>query len=400
MQQVNLADDIYYLGVNDRRTQLFENIWPIPHGISYSSYLIVDDKIALVDTIERSFIDEYLERIEDIIGDRKVDYLVINHMEPDHSGALKSIIQKYPDIILVGNKKTFGFVEAYYMTPENTIMVHDNHTLDLGKHTLQFQMIPMVHWPETMVTFEETTKILFSGDAFGSYGTLDGGIFDDEINLDFYEVEVMRYFTNIVGKYCAHTQRAIKKLAHLDIKMIAATHGPIWRTDLNWILSRYNKWSSYDLDRGVVIVYGSMYGNTKNMAEVIARQLAVRGIKNIRVYDASKTHSSYIINDIFKYKGFIVGSAAYNNSLFPNVETLLSTIEHMAPKNHLLGIFGNYSWNGGGVKNLKTFAEKIKWEMVYDPIEEKGALKANTQDELLKLADAMADKLLEMPEPE
>ena len=394
MQQVNLADDIYYLGVNDRRTQLFENIWPIPHGISYSSYLIVDDKIALVDTIERSFIDEYLERIEDIIGDRKVDYLIINHMEPDHSGALKSIIQKYPDIILVGNKKTFGFVEAYYMTPENTIMVHDNHTLDLGKHTLQFQMIPMVHWPETMVTFEETTKILFSGDAFGSYGTLDGGIFDDEINLDFYEVEVMRYFTNIVGKYCAHTQRAIKKLASMDIKMIAATHGPIWRTDLNWILSRYNKWSSYDLDRGVVIVYGSMYGNTKNMAEVIARQLAVRGIKNIRVYDSSKTHSSYIINDIFKYKGFIVGSAAYNNSLFPNVEILLSTIEHMAPKNHLLGIFGNYSWNGGGVKNLKTFAEKIKWELVYEPIEEKGALKPNTQDELLKLADAMADKLL------
>ncbi len=400
MQQVNLADDIYYLGVNDRRTQLFENIWPIPHGISYSSYLIVDDKIALVDTIERSFIDEYLDRIEDIIGDRKVDYLIINHMEPDHSGALKSIIQKYPDIILVGNKKTFGFVEAYYMTPENTIMVHDNHTLDLGKHTLQFQMIPMVHWPETMVTFEETTKILFSGDAFGSYGTLDGGIFDDEINLDFYEVEVMRYFTNIVGKYCAHTQRAIKKLAPMDIKMIAATHGPIWRTDLDWILSRYNKWSLYDLDRGVVIVYGSMYGNTKNMAEVIARQLAVRGIKNIRVYDASKTHSSYIINDIFKYKGFIVGSAAYNNSLFPNVEILLSTIEHMAPKNHLLGIFGNYSWNGGGVKNLKTFAEKIKWEMVYEPIEEKGALKANTQNELLKLADAMADKLLEMPKPE
>ena len=400
MQQVNLADDIYYLGVNDRRTQLFENIWPIPHGISYSSYLIVDDKIALVDTIERSFIDEYLDRIEDIIGDRQVDYLVINHMEPDHSGALKTIIQKYPDIILVGNKKTFGLVEAYYMTPENVLMVHDNHTLDLGKHKLQFQMIPMVHWPETMVTFEETTKILFSGDAFGSYGTLDGGIFDDEINLNFYEVEVMRYFTNIVGKYCPHTQRAIKKLAPLDIKMIAATHGPIWRTNLDWILSRYNKWSSYDLDRGVVIVYGSMYGNTKNMAEVIARRIAERGIKNIRVYDASKTHSSYIINDIFKYKGFIVGSAAYNNSLFPSVQTLLSTIEHMAPKNHLLGIFGNYSWNGGGVKNLKTFAEKIKWELVYDPIEEKGALKANTQNELLKLADAMADKLLEMPTPE
>ncbi len=394
MLKVNLAKDIYYLGFNDRRTHLFENIWPIPYGVSYNSYLIVDEKVALVDTVERAFIDDYIDEIESIIGDRDVDYLIINHMEPDHSGALKAIVHRYPNITLVGNKKTFGFVEAYYMNPTNTLMVHDDYVLDLGKHKLQFQMIPMVHWPETMVTYEETNKILFSGDAFGSYGTLDGGIFDDEINLEFYEVEVMRYFTNIVGKYCPHTQRAIKKLAPLDIKMIAATHGPIWRSDLDWILTRYNKWSSYDLDCGCVIVYGSMYGNTKKMAETIARQLAVRGIKNIRVYDASKTHSSYIINDIFKYKGFIVGSAAYNNAMFPNVETLLTTVEHMAPKDHYLGIFGNYSWNGGGVKNLKTFAENIKWEMVYEPIEEKGNMKLNTREELIGLANAMADKLL------
>jgi flavorubredoxin len=394
MQYVYLSEDIYFLGHNDRRTNLFENIWPIPHGISYNSYIIVDEKIALIDTVERSFIDEYLESIEEIIGDRKIDYLVINHMEPDHSGALKAIIQKYPEITLVGNKKTFAFVESFYMEPEKVHLVHDDAVLELGKHRLQFQTIPMVHWPETMVTYEETKKILFSGDAFGSYGTLDGGIFDDEINLDFYEVEVMRYFTNIVGKYCPHTQRAIKKLAPLDIKIIAATHGPVWRSNLDWVLTRYNKWSSYDLDQGVVIVYGSMYGYTQKMAEVIARRLAERGIKNIRVYDASKTHASYIINDIFKYKGFIVGSPAYNNALFPNVEILLSTIEHMAPKNHYLGIFGNYSWNGGGVKNLKLFAEKIKWELVYDPVEELGALKKDNKEQLLKLADAMADKLL------
>ncbi len=394
MLKVNLAENIYFLGYNDRRTHLFENIWPIPHGISYNSYLLVDEKIALVDTVERSFIDEYLDNIEEIIGDRPVDYLIINHMEPDHSGALKAIVQKYPNITLVGNKKTFGFVESFYMTPENVLVVHDNHRLELGKFVIQFQTIPMVHWPETMVSYEETNKILFSGDAFGSYGTLDGGVFDDEINLEFYEIEVMRYFTNIVGKYCPHTQRAIQKLAPLDIKMIGATHGPVWRSDLSWILNKYNKWSSYDLEKGVVIVYGSMYGNTQKMAEVIARRIAERGIKNIRVYDASKTHSSYIINDIFKYKGFIVGSAAYNNAMFPNVEILLSTIGHMAPKNHYLGIFGNYSWNGGGVKNLMTFAEDIKWELVYNPIEEKGALKPNNREELLKLADAMADKLL------
>jgi len=394
MQYVNLTENIYFLGYNDRRTHLFENIWPIPHGISYNSYLVVDEKIALIDTVERSFIDEYLESIEEIIGDRKVDYLVINHMEPDHSGALKAVIQKYPDIILVGNKKTFAFVESFYKEPENVLLVYDDSVLELGIHRLQFQTIPMVHWPETMVTYEETNKVLFSGDAFGSYGTLDGGIFDDEINLDYYEVEVMRYFTNIVGKYCAHTQRAIKKLAPLDIKMIAATHGPVWRSDLNWVLTRYNKWSSYDLDLGVVIVYGSMYGNTQKMAEVVARRLAERGIKNIRVYDASKTHASYIINDIFKYKGFIVGSPAYNNSMFPNVEILISTIEHMAPKDHYLGVFGNFLWNGGGVKNLMAFAERIKWELVYNPVEEKGALKKDNKEQLILMADAMADKLL------
>jgi len=394
MPQVTLAEDIYYLGCNDRRTHLFENIWPIPYGISYNSYMIVDEKVALVDTVERAFIDDYLDTIEEIIGDRPVDYLIINHMEPDHSGALKAIVHRYPEITLVGNKKTFDIVENFYLKPLKTEMVKDDAVLDLGKHKLQFQMIPMVHWPETMVTYEETNKILFSGDAFGSFGTLDGGIFDDEVNLNFYEEEAMRYFTNIVGKYCPHTQRALKKLAPFDIKMIAATHGPIWRTDLDWILTRYNKWSSYDVDCGAVIVYGSMYGNTKKMAEVVGRQLAVRGIKNIRIYDASKTHASYIINDMFKYKGFIVGSAAYNNEMFPNVEALLSKVQHLAPKNHYLGIFGNYSWNGGGVKNLKTFAEKIKWEMVYTPVEEKGNLKVNTQEELLKLANAMADKLL------
>ena len=204
----------------------------------------------------------------------------------------------------------------------------------------------------------------------------------------------MRYFTNIVGKYCAHTQRAMKKLSGLDIRMIASTHGPVWRSNLNWVLSRYDKWSTYDMEQGVVIVYGSMYGNTQKMAEVIARQLSVRGIKNIRVYDSSKTHSSYIINDIFKYKGFIVGSCAYNNALFPNVETLLATIEHMAPKEHYLGIFGNFLWNGGGVNNLKKFADMIKWEMVYDPVEEKGALKADKFRMCIELGDAMADKLL------
>lgn len=395
MHQVKLAEDIFYLGVNDRRTHLFENLWPIPNGVSYNSYLIIDEKIALIDTVERTFIDDYLDQIEILTNGRPVDYLVINHMEPDHSGALKAVVAKYPEIKLVGNKKTFDMVANYYKISDNMLEVYDDSELPLGKHRLTFATIPMVHWPETMVTLETTEKILFTGDAFGSFGTLDGGVFDDEINLSFYEEEVMRYFTNIVGKYCPHTQRALKKLQTLDIRMLAATHGPIWRSNLAYILDRYEKWSTYTTEPGAVIVYGSMYGNTAKMADVIARQLAVRGVKNIRVYDASKTHASYIISDIFKYKAFIVGSAAYNNELFPSVENLVTKIEHFGIKDHLLGIFGSFGWNGGGVKNLQKFAENIKWELAYQPVEEKGTLKTDKYQQCIDLANAVADKLID-----
>ncbi len=395
MHQIKLTDNIYYLGCNDRRTELFENLWPIPNGVSYNSYLIVDDKVTLIDTIEKAYIDDYLDKIEGIIGDREVDYLVVNHMEPDHSGALRSIMAKYPNITIVGNKKTFGLIEAFYAKDIKSLEVADGHILETGNHRLQFQTIPMVHWPETMVSFEENNGVLFSGDAFGSFGTLDGGVFDDEINLSFYENDLMRYFTNIVGKYCPHTQRAIKKIANLDVKQIAPTHGPIWRSDINWVMSRYDKWSRYQTEQGCVIVYGSMYGNTQKMAEAIARQLSVRGIKNIRVYDASKTHKSYIINDLFRYKGFIVGSCAYNNELFPKIQNLLSSISHLGVKDHYLGVFGSFAWSGGGVKNLMKFAEASTWELVHAPVEEKGALKKEKHQECLEIANAMADKLQE-----
>ena len=348
----------------------------------------------MIDTVEHSFTEDYLDQIEILTNGRQVDYLVINHMEPDHSGALKAVVAKYPHITLIGNKKTFDMVANYYKVTENMLEVYDESELPLGKHRLRFATIPMVHWPETMVSYEMTSKILFTGDVFGSFGALNGGIFDDELNLSMYEEELMRYYTNIIGKYCPHTQRALKKIESMDVVMFAATHGPVWRSNLPYILDRYQKWSTYTTDPGVVIVYGSMYGNTAKMADVIARQLAVRGIKNIRVYDAAKTHASYIISDIFKYSAFIVGSAAYNNELFPPVENLMTKIEHMGIKNHLLGIFGSFGWNGGGVKNLQKFAENIKWELVYQPVEEKGTLKSEKFEQCIELANAMADRVL------
>jgi len=393
MHAINLSDDIFFLSVNDRRTALFENFWPLPYGVTYNSYLIVDEKVCLIDTVDRKFTDPYFEKLEMILGNRQVDYLVINHVEPDHSGSIKAVKEKYPGIKLVGNKKTFPMIENFYGKVEHSLTVADGDTLDLGKHKLAFYTIPMVHWPESMVTYEVNHQILFSNDAFGSFGTLDGGVFDDEINLAFYEQEIMRYFTNIVGKYCPHTQRALAKLEGTPVRQIAPSHGIIWRSHIGYIMERYQKWSQYQSDKGVVLIFGSMYGHTEKMADAIARQLAVRGIKDIRVYDASKTHISYIINDIFKYKGVIIGSCAYNNEMFPAVEAVVREIEHKGIKDRLLGIFGSYSWNGGGVKNLEAFAGAIQWELVNPPVEEKGALKAEKLSEAKGLANAMADKL-------
>ena len=348
MKHVKLSDDIYYLGVNDRRTNLFENAWPLPNGVAYNSYLIVDEKVALIDTVEYGHMEDFLLKIEEILGQTPIDYLVVNHMEPDHSGAIKQIVNQYPDIEIVGNKKTFPMLEGFFGIEEGKKEVAEGDTLKLGKHELSFYMAPMVHWPETMVTYESTTKTLFSADAFGSFGTLDGGVFDDELNLDFYHDELRRYYSNIVGKYGNQTQKALAKLSTLDIKQIAATHGPVWRCHIDYIMDKYQKWSKYEAEEdGVVIVFGSMYGNTEKMADHIARKLSEEGIKNIRIYDASKTHASYIISDIWKYNGLIIGSAAYNGGIFPPVGSLLDKLKSMYIKNRHLGIFGNSSWEIG-----------------------------------------------------
>ncbi len=392
---VKITDKVYWIGANDRRTNLFENMWPLPYGISYNSYLIVDDKIALVDTLEQGSSDDYLEKIEELIGkDRTIDYLIINHMEPDHSGAMKAIVERYPDIKLVGNLKTFKIIESYYGYQEKWHQIEDGSQIDLGHHKLKFVMTPWVHWPETMMTYDETEKMLFSGDAFGSFGALDGGIFDDEIEFeDYYEEEMRRYFSNIVGQYSNMVQKAFKKLDGVEIKYVCSTHGPVWRSDVNKVLSLYDKWSKYESEKGVVIIYGSMYGNTAKLADFIARKLAENGIKKIRVYDASKTHISYLINEIWRYQGVILGSCAYNSGMLPTLEHLTRTLEHMGVKNHLLGIFGSYSWNGGGVKSLHKFYEKIQWELVSDPVDTKGIPGNEEFERCATIAKAMAEKL-------
>lgn len=369
---IELSKNIYWIGANDRRTHLFENVWPLEKGISYNAYLIQDKKNVLIDTIEIGYVESYFDAIDEILGPNgTIDYLVINHMEPDHSGALKLITLRYPNITLVGNKNTFKFVRGFFGDFPNILEVEEGDTLDLGDHSLTFVMTPMLHWPETMMTLETQTQILFTGDVFGSFGTLDGVLFDDEADLAAWEPEQRRYYSNIVGKYVKQTQRALEKLKVVQVKMFAPTHGLIWRNNLNHIVNLYDRWSRLNGEKGVVIVYGSMYGRTECMAEYIARELVQAGIRDVKVYDASKTHLSYILSDIWKYKGLIVGSPAYNNGLFPTVEALTTKLEQLHIKNRFLGIFGTATWSGGGVKNLVRFAETSRLELVHPPHEAK-----------------------------
>jgi flavorubredoxin len=390
---IPITDDVYYVGVNDRETHLFENIWPLPKGVTYNSYVITDEKNVLVDTVKVSKMALFLQKLRGLLQEGTLDYLVINHMEPDHSGAILEIIHNFPEVQIIGNKKTFDFLRGFYGIEENLYEVRDGDTLDLGTHTLTFYLTPMVHWPETMMTYDNKDKILFAGDAFGGFGTLDGGIFDDEVNIDYYENEIRRYYSNIVGKFGPMVQKALKKLEGLDIGVVASTHGPVWRTNPGRIIDRYDRWSRYEATEGVVIAYGSMYGNTEKMADYIARKLAEEGIKNIRLMNTSKTHDSYIINEIWNYKGVIFGSCTYNAGLFPPMESLLKNLGHKNIKNRVFGVFGTYGWSGGGVKTTLEYIEENKWPQVGEAVEAKLSPGEEHYRALDELATAMAQEV-------
>ena len=394
MQQIQLTENIYYVGVNDRHTDLFENHMELPNGVSYNSYLIVDEKIALIDPVEANFLEEYLFKVKSVLKDRKVDYLIINHDEPDHSSTMAAVLREYPEVQVVGNTKTFAPLEAFYGPIENKKVVAEGETLCLGKHTLQFFMVPMVHWPESMVTYEQASGIVFSNDAFGGFGALNGGIFDDQVNLTFYEDEMRRYYANIVGKVAMQALKAIEKLSALEIKMIAPSHGLIWRSNLAWVLGKYTQWSKQESENGVVIVYGSMHGNTARMAEIVARGAVEAGIKEVKVYDVAKTEVSFIMSDIWKYKGVIIGACAHYGNMFPNMTLLTHEINEFKPKDKCYGLFGGMSWSGGGVKTLAKYAEEGKWNLVADSVEVKGApIREEDWNKLYELGKTVAEAI-------
>lgn len=358
-----ITPDIYYAGVNKRSNELFEALWPIPYGVSYNSYLIVDEKIALVDACDLSLTQQYADQLLELLNGRQVDYLIINHMEPDHSGAIRALKQLFPDIRIVGNKKTFGMLNGFYGIQDNLHTVADGDVLDLGKHQLKFYITPMLHWPETMMTYDLTSRTLFSGDAFGCFGALNGNPVDKNIDTEIYWGEMRRYYAAIVGKYGVPVQTALRKLFGTPIDRICTTHGPVWEKEITKAVAFYDQYSRYEAEEGVVIVYGSMYGNTQQLAERIAEQLSAQGVKRIVLHNVSTTETSFILSDIFRYKGLVIGSPVYNGALFSKIEGLLNDIKGRGIKSRVFGCFGSYVWSKEALTRLTRFGEEMNWKM-------------------------------------
>lgn len=393
-----ISDSIYWVGGNDRRLERFENMFPIPNGVSYNSYLILDEKTALLDTVDTAISRLFLENITHVLNGRDLDYLIINHMEPDHCANIEELVRRYPNLKIVGNKKTFQFIGQFYDFDfiSNMYEVKDCETLCLGKHNLKFMTMPMIHWPEVMFTYEETEKVLFSADAFGTFGAIAGNIFADETDFEHHYLdEARRYYANIVGKYGMQVQGAIKKLANYDIKMICPLHGPIWRENLSYYINLYDKWSKYEPEKsGVVLVYASMYGNIENTMNVIANKLAQKGVKDMRMYDISKTHASYIISDIWKYSHIIFGSVTYNNGLYYGMESLLNEYKALNGQSRKFGLVGSGTWSPQSIKIMREIICTMKnMDEVTEPFEIVSSMKKEQETTLDKFAEDIYNSL-------
>lgn len=393
-----VSDNIHWVGGSDRRLALFENIFPISRGVSYNSYVITDEKTAVIDTADSSISEQFIENVMHVLNGRELDYIVINHMEPDHCANIMNLVLRFPNAKLVGNAKTFVFLNQFYSCEleGKTITVKEGDALELGEHTLRFYMTPMVHWPEVMVAYEEKENILFSADAFGSFGALNGNIFNDEINFDRDWIDdARRYYCNIVGKYGLQVKAAIGKLSALNIKMICPLHGPIWRNNIEYLLDKYQHWSEYrPEDKSVVIIYASMYGNTENAANVLAAKLADEGVKNIAVYDVSNTHVSTLIAEIFRSSHIVLAAPTYNGAIYPIMYNLLHDMQQLNVQNRTIGIIDNGTWAVTAGKQMRDMLAQMKNMNVLEPtVSVKSSLKEETMIQLEGLKQAIIDSL-------
>ncbi|UCE43063.1 MAG: FprA family A-type flavoprotein [Candidatus Aminicenantes bacterium] len=368
MPAVSIKPDIYWIGVNDRITDLFEGIWPISReGVSYNSYLINDDKKAIIDLMKSFKGDEYFAQIDEITDVSKIDYIIINHMEPDHSGLLRTLRRISPDVTLIGSAKTKKLLEDFFSIRDNIEVVEDGDTLSLGKRTLRFLMTPFLHWPETMMTLEISDRILFSCDAFGGYGAIQGSIFDDDCeNIDFYQKEALRYYVNILANYSPRVLSAIAKLDGTLVDVIAPSHGLIWREETSHIVDLYKKWAecaTEQTDPGVTLVYGSMYGNTDVVMNAVAQGISKAGVP-VEIFDAARTHVSYILSSLWTKRGIMIGAPTYEVSLFPPMADVLNMAVRKRIKNKKAAYFGSYGWSGGALREMQKIIEPLKWDLL------------------------------------
>lgn len=399
-----INEDITWVGGNDRRLALFENVYPIERGTSYNSYLVNDEKTVLVDTVDKNVSMQFFENLEHALGGRKLDYVIVNHMEPDHSATLQELVLRYPEVTVVCNKKTVVMIKQFFNfdVDSRVQLVVEGDTLNTGKHTFTFVFAPMVHWPEVMVTYDITDKILFSADAFGTFGALDGNIFADEVDFekDWLD-DARRYYTNIVGKYGPQVQNLLKKASNIEIKMICPLHGPVWRKNLNWFIEKYQKWSTYTPEiNSVLILSGSVYGHTENAAEVLASRLYDLGIKGVKIYDVSKTHPSYIVSEAFKYSHIIIAASTYNASIFTPMETVLLDLKAHNLKNRTIGLIYNGSWVPVTEKVFTNIFETMSGiKMLENSVKIMSSLKPHQNDEIEAMAQEIRTSIpLKKPE--
>ena len=394
-----IKDDLFWVGGTDRRLTLFENAFPIPRGVSYNAYVLKDEKTVLFDTVDNAIGDQLFENLEAVLEGRTLDYVSVNHMEPDHASTLSEVVRRYPEVKIVCNAKTVAIIKQFFDfdIDSRAVIVKENDTFCTGKHTYTFVMAPMVHWPEVMVTYDMTDKILFSADAFGTFGAMNGNIFADEVNFerDWLD-DARRYYTNIVGKFGTSVQTLLKKAAGLDIQMICPLHGPVWRENISWYVDKYLTWSSYaPEERAVMIAYGSIYGNTENAANILACRLADRGVRNIAVYDVSSTHPSVLVSEAFRCSHLVFASVTYNGGIFTNMERVLGDLKAHALQNRTVALMENGSWGLIAAKQMKEIISTMKNMEILEPsLSIKSSLKKGQEAEIDAIADAIAASVL------
>ena len=393
-----IKDDLFWVGGTDRRLALFENAFPIPRGVSYNSYVLMDEKTVLFDTVDKAVSQQLFENLEAVLKGRGLDYVVVNHMEPDHCATLGEVAARYPDAKVVCNAKTVSIIKQFYDfdIDSRALVVKEGDTLSTARHSLTFVMAPMVHWPEVMVTYDTTDKILFSADAFGTFGAMNGNLYADEVSFerDWLD-DARRYYTNIVGKFGPSVQALLKKAAGLEIAMICPLHGPVWRDNISWYVDKYLTWSSYQPEeKAVMIAYGSIYGHTENAANILACRLADKGVKNIVMYDVSNTHPSYLIAEAFRCSHLVLASVTYNGGLFSYMEHFLSELKAHGLQGRTVALVENGSW---GVLAGKLMGEALSgmknMHVLENKVTVKSALKEGQEAELEALAQAVWESM-------